>query len=416
MKMVPPTLVVPSCMLRTWLQATGEEHNLISRANPPGYTKQEIPRAGHHSFDRLSCSLAGNDLSPNFLAQDFAHLIARQCCDIVDAASVKSTDFLFDCGNQAFKIDRFRSFEDDMDLFLAAVVLHGKQANAVEAKKLAQPLLDGRRGNLLSLHIDDIGDASLQRDSAIGSHDREIAGIEEAVPEEGPRRRFVIEVAGRPPCSADPHLPDLADWYRVIRCIDDLDPPAGHESMPSLVLWSVQRGECHDAALSGNEIMEEMRRNAGLGLLNLGLGHCSGADSELHRIVARERAGGRGQNGGEHCRVKHRVGNSWAQQCLVWFVPLLDVPLLDESGAAHNPRAGRPLVTTPGPSPKVEHTEQAMLVYAEEFHMEPKDVGVGLGTHQHHFVAACRARGQQDMPAQGVQRFEPFERQGSFTS
>src|SRR5262249_42624393 len=86
-----------------------------------------------------------------------------------------------------------------MDLFLAAVVLHGKQANAVEAKELAQPLLDGRRGNLLSLHIDDIGDASLQRDTAIGSHDREIAGIEEAVPEKGPRRRFVIEVAGRPP-------------------------------------------------------------------------------------------------------------------------------------------------------------------------------------------------------------------------
>jgi hypothetical protein len=57
-----------------------------------------------------------------------------------------------------------------------------------------------------------------------------------------------------------------------------------------------------------------------------------------------------------------------------------------------------------------------MLVYAEEFHMEPKDVGVGLGTHQHHFVDACRARGQQDMPAQRVQRFGPFERQGSFAS
>jgi hypothetical protein len=282
---------------------------------------------------RLSCSLVGNDLSPNFLAQDFAHLIARQGRDIMDAESVTSTEFLVECGNQAFRIDRFRGFEDDMDLFLAGVVLHGKQADAVEAKGLAHPLLDGRRGNLHSLHIDDIGDASLQRDTAIGSHDREIAGIEEAVPEEGPRRRFVIEVAGRPPCSADPHLPDLADWDRAIRCIDDLDHAAGHESMPSLVLWSVQRGECDEASLSGNEIVEEMRRNAGLGLVDLGPGHGSGAYSEPHRIVARERADGRGQNGGEECREKHRVGNSWAQQRLVWFAALLD-----ESGAAHSPR------------------------------------------------------------------------------
>src|SRR5262249_38737490 len=158
-----------------------------------------------------------------------------------------------------------------------------------------------------------------------------------------------------------------------IRCIDDLDHAGGHESMPSLVLWSVQRGERHEAALSGNEIVVEMRRNAGLGLVDLGPAHGSGADSEPHRIVARERVGGGGQNGGERCRVKHRVGNSWARQRPVWFAALLD-----ESGAAHSPRTGRPLVTAPGPRPKVEHTEQAMLVYAEEFHMEPKDVGVGL--------------------------------------
>src|SRR5262249_17482762 len=217
-----------------------------------------------------------------------------------------------------------------MDLFLAAVVLHGKQTDAVEAKDLAQPLLDGRRGNLESLHIDDIGEASLQRDTAIGPHDREIAWIEEAVPEKGPRRRFVIEVAGRPPCGADPHLPELADWDRVIRCIDDLDHAAGHEPMPSLVLWSVQRGECDEAGLSGSEIVEVMRRNAGLCLVDLGPGHGSGADSELHHIVARERAGGRGQNGGEPYWEKYRVGNSWAQQRLVWFAALLD-----ESGAAH---------------------------------------------------------------------------------
>src|SRR5262249_19821469 len=162
-------------------------------------------------------------LSPNFLAQDLADFIARQGRDIMDADLLKPTEFLFEYGNQGFRIDRFRGFEYNMDLFLAAVVLHGKQADAVEAKERAQPLLDGRRGNLESLHIDDIGDASLQRDTAIGSHDREIAGIEEAVPEKGPRRRFVIEVASRPPCGADPHLPDLADWYRAIRCIDDLN-------------------------------------------------------------------------------------------------------------------------------------------------------------------------------------------------
>src|SRR5262249_15603163 len=155
-----------------------------------------------------------------------------------------------------------------------------------------------------------------------------------------------------------------------------------------------------EAGLSGSEIVEEMRRNAGLCLVDLGPGHGSGADSELHHIVARERAGGRGQNGGEPYWEKYRVGNSWAQQRLVWFAALLD-----ESGAAHSPRAGRPLVTAPGPRPKVEHTEQGMLVDAEEFHMEPKDVGVGLGTHQHHFVDACRARGQQDMPAHRVRRF-----------
>src|SRR5262245_65654388 len=102
-----------------------------------------------------------------------------------DAASVKSTEFLFECRNQAFRIDRFRGFEDDMEHFLAAVVLHGKQADAVEAKELAQPLLDGRRGNLDSLHTDDIGDASLQRDTAIGSHDRAIAGIQAALPAQG---------------------------------------------------------------------------------------------------------------------------------------------------------------------------------------------------------------------------------------
>src|SRR5262245_19024031 len=184
----------------------------------------------------------------------------------MDAASLRFREFLIECGNQAFRINRFRGFEDNMDLVLAAVVLHRKQADAVEAEDLAQPILDGRPGNLVSLHMDDIGDASLQRDTAIGSHDREIAGIEEAGPEEGPRRRFVIEVTGRPPCGADPHLPDLADWYRVIRSIDDLNHAAGHEAMPALVLWSVERGECDDTNLSGNEIVEEMRRNAGLGL------------------------------------------------------------------------------------------------------------------------------------------------------
>src|SRR5262249_46070358 len=62
--------------------------------------------------------------------------------------------------------------------------------------------------------------------------------------------------------------------------------------------------------------------------------------------------------------------------------PPCSMTLCDESGAAHSPRTGRPLVTAPGPRPKVEHTEQAMLVDAGGVHIEPKDVGVGLGTHQ----------------------------------
>src|SRR5262249_9106416 len=124
------------------------------------------------------------------------------------------------------------------------------------------------------------------------------------------RCRFVIEVASRPARGTDPHLPDFADWYRAIRFIDYLDHSAGHKSMPSLVLWSVQRGECDEAGLSGDEIVEEMRRNASLGLVDLVPSHGSGANSEPHHIVAWERAGGRGQNSGEPCWVKYRVGNS----------------------------------------------------------------------------------------------------------
>ena len=58
-------------------------------------------------------------------------------------------------------------------------------------------VLFGRRGNLLSSHIDDVGDASLQRHASVGSNDGQIAGVEEAVLEESLRRRFVIEIAGR---------------------------------------------------------------------------------------------------------------------------------------------------------------------------------------------------------------------------
>jgi hypothetical protein len=58
---------------------------------------------------RGSLSIAvhfANDLNPNFLAQDLAHVIARQGRDTMDAASAKSTEFLFEYGNQAFKIVR----------------------------------------------------------------------------------------------------------------------------------------------------------------------------------------------------------------------------------------------------------------------------------------------------------------------
>ena len=87
---------------------------------------------------RGSLSIAGhfaNDLSPNFLAQDLAHLIARQGrdTDIMEAA-LEPTEFFYECGNQGFRIDRFRSFEDNIDLFLAPVVLHRKQADAFAAR------------------------------------------------------------------------------------------------------------------------------------------------------------------------------------------------------------------------------------------------------------------------------------------
>ena len=265
------------------------------------------------SWWEVATRLAGDGLSSNCLTQDLAHLIARQGRDIVDAGSGKSTELLVECGIQPFRIDRCRGFDDDMDLFLAAVVLHGEQTDAANAKELAQPILDGRRGNLLSSHIDDVGDASLQRHAPVRSHDGQIAGIEEAVLEEGPRRRFVIEIAGRPACGADPHSPDFAGRHGTIGFVDDLDHAAGHEPVPAVVLGSVQGSEGDDAGLSGSKLIEETRCNAGLGLVDLGPGHSSAADSELHRIVARERTCGRGQDGGEHCRVEHRVGDSGAQ-------------------------------------------------------------------------------------------------------
>ena len=64
------------------------------------------------------------------------------------------------------------------------------------------------------------------------------------------------------------------------------------------------------ADLSGSEPIEEAFCNAGLGLVDLRLGHRSAGDSELHRIVTRERICGRGQDDGEHDRDEHRMGKS----------------------------------------------------------------------------------------------------------
>ena len=143
------------------------------------------------------------------MTQDLAHRIARQCLDKVDAGSVEPAELLIERNSQPFRIDRRRGFNNDMDFLLAAVVLRGKQTDAADAKQLAQPILDGRRRNFASLHIDDISDASLQRHAPVGSHDSQIPGIEEAVFEEGPRRRFVMEIAGGPPAVLTRNRPIL---------------------------------------------------------------------------------------------------------------------------------------------------------------------------------------------------------------
>ena len=67
---------------------------------------------------------------------------------MVDETQVKSAEFwdLVECGSQLLRIDRRRGFDDDMDFFLAAVVLHGEQTDAADAKELTQPILDGTPG------------------------------------------------------------------------------------------------------------------------------------------------------------------------------------------------------------------------------------------------------------------------------
>src|SRR5579863_6336539 len=159
-----------------------------------------------------------------------------------------------------------------MDFFLAAVVLHGEQTDAADAEELAQPILDWGQGNLSPLHIDDVGKASLQRHAPVGSDDGQIAGVEEAVLEEGSRRRFVIEITGRPACGAAPHPPDRSDRHGAVKFVDDLDHATGREPLPAMVLGSLQRSEGDAADLSGSEPIEKTFCNTGLGLLYLSLG------------------------------------------------------------------------------------------------------------------------------------------------
>jgi hypothetical protein len=187
---------------------------------------------------------AGDGLSANCLTQDLSHGIASQGCDLVDVAQLKSAEFLdlVECGSQLPRIDRCWGFDDDMDLFLAAVVLRREQTDAADAKELTQSILDGRRGNLLSSDIDDVSDASLQRDAPIGSDDGQIAGVKEAVLEECSRRRFVMEIAGWPACCAYPHPPGLARRHGAIGFIYDLDHAAWYELVPAIVLRIIQGG------------------------------------------------------------------------------------------------------------------------------------------------------------------------------
>ena len=114
---------------------------------------------------------------------------------------------------------------------------------------------DGR--NLISLHIDDVGKASLQRHAPVGSDDGQIAGVEEAVLEEGSRRRFVIEIVGRPAFGADPHPSNLSDRHGAIEFVDDSDHATRREPLPTVVLGSFQWSEGDAANLSGSEPIEE---------------------------------------------------------------------------------------------------------------------------------------------------------------
>ena len=197
-----------------------------------------------------------------------------------------------------------------MDLFLAAVVLRGEQTDAADAKELTQSILDGRRGNLLSSDIDDVSDASLQRDAPIRSDDGQIAGVKEAVLEECSRRRFVMEIAGWPACCAYPHPPGLARRHGAIGFIYDLDHAAWYELVPAIVLRIIQGGEGDDTGLGRSDVIEETRGNAGLGLFGLHSGYSSASNSDLQRIVARERIPGRGQNVVEFSGVEYRMCNS----------------------------------------------------------------------------------------------------------
>jgi hypothetical protein len=95
---------------------------------------------------------------------------------MMGAAWFKSRVFLdlVEYGSQLLRIDRCRGFDDDMDFFLAVVVLRGEQTDAADAKEVTQAILDGRR-------------------VPIGSGDGQIAGVKEAVIEEFSRRRFAME-------------------------------------------------------------------------------------------------------------------------------------------------------------------------------------------------------------------------------
>jgi hypothetical protein len=137
------------------------------------------------------------------------------------------------------------------------------------------------QADLVASDIDDIGAPSLQADTPVGPHHSQIAGIKEAIFEECTRRCFIVKIPGRAAFGADAHSIDFAHWHRTIKAIDNFNEAAGNQTVPAMILWRLQKSESDGAALGRRDQVIHARRYALPGRMDLGLGHCVGADDEL---------------------------------------------------------------------------------------------------------------------------------------